>query len=341
MREKLIAVMIFAAITVGVCSALAFEGTVNRVWQENFQVLDVTGTGRTNCSGSRFTLKVYKDGSPATLAASYRNYTSGGNYNWTVTPSQAGRYSAFLSYSGTPVGAFCTTVRAYDVDTQYAVQDTRFTNISAVACRRPVNPLLATDSRIPATLLATSVEVAKSADWTSARAAKVDNLDAAVSTRATSSGVWSATGRTLTDYSGVDTLLKASHGSGLWTADGGITVLPFQGAATYETVSQGREVHIVRGDSVSIPYSVGKDVTGWSVWFGAKAKPSDTVFDVPLREITSSVTDVLNGSGLIKLSTTDTAVPAKRYFAEVELRKGGDISTGLKFNLWIDADVIR
>src|SRR5512143_1124439 len=40
---------------------------------------------------------------------------------------------------------------------------------------------------------------------------------------------------------------------------GGATILPFQGSVSYETVTQGLDVHVVRGDSASIPYSIGKN----------------------------------------------------------------------------------
>ena len=384
MASKYIA-LTMVALTVALGGlAAAFDGTANKPWEENFQVADAAGAGRNNCAASRFSLKLYKDGLPVTLAATFRNYTANGNYKWRVTPAAAGRYSAFLSYSGSPLATFCTTAYSYDADTLYAAeslrfgnmstagnnryarQGIRFGNLSTVSNRRPTNPLLANDTRlpafanvsalngriprnpllvndarIPATVIATSSEVAKAADWTAARAAKVDNLDAAVSGRATNSGVWAASGRTMSNYSGVDRLMTATHGPGLWSAVGNITVLPFQGAASYDTVAQGKDVHIVRGDSVSIPYSIGKNITGWTVWFGAKANPSDDGYSVPLRDITAYVTNVSQGAGLVSLSSADTAVTLRRYFAEVEIRKAGEVNTVLKFHLWVDPDVIR
>ena len=139
----------------------------------------------------------------------------------------------------------------------------------------------------------------------------------------------------------IDAQLTGSHGAGPWSAAGGITVLPFQGAASYETVAQSKDVHVTRGDSVAIPYSVGKDITGWTAWFGAKANPADTAYAVPLREVTAYVTDPGTGSGLINLGTADTSAAARKYQAELEIRKAGEVNTALKFNLWIDADVIR
>lgn len=138
----------------------------------------------------------------------------------------------------------------------------------------------------------------------------------------------------------IDAQLSTTHGSGGWGA-GSFTVLPFQGSVSYETALAGADVHVFRGDSVSIPFSIGKDLTGWTVWFGVKANPADTDYAVPLREVTASVTDPSTGTGLINLSTADTDVPSKRYQAEMEIRKDGAVNTPLRFYLWIDSDVIR
>ena len=369
-RENYLSALAVFLIVIACCGILAYaDGTTNKTWTESFQVYDATGTGRTNCAGSRFSLKLYRDGAPVALAATYRNFTTAaGDYAFSVTPAAAGSYSGFLTYSGAPIGTFQAMVRAYDVDTQYAAQAVRYGNLSTVANRRPTNPLLATDSRIPATVVASSAEVAKASDWTSGRAGKVDNLDAAVTSRAPastalSSATWTAAragkvdnldvtvssratgsgggGTGFINATGIEQYLAARHGSGLWTADGQVVILPFQGAVSYETAVQGKDVHVVKGDSVSLPYSTGTDITGWTVWFGAKANPSDSTYTAPLREITGDVTDAAHGGGLIKLSTADTAIACRRYFAEVEIRKAGQVNTALKFYLWIDADVIR
>jgi hypothetical protein len=140
----------------------------------------------------------------------------------------------------------------------------------------------------------------------------------------------------------IDSQLSGTHGAGSWgSAPGSFTILPFQGSVSYETAKAGADVHVVRGDSVSIPYSVGKDITGWTVWFGAKASTTDTDYAVPLREITASVTNSSAGSGFVNLSTSDTNLLPRRYQAELKMRKAGAVNTPLRFNLWIDADVIR
>lgn len=137
----------------------------------------------------------------------------------------------------------------------------------------------------------------------------------------------------------IDAQLSAAHGGGGWGA-GSFTVMPFQGSVSYETAQAGADVHVFRGDSVSIPFSIGKDITGWTVWFGAKAYPADTDYAVPLREVTASVTDPSTGTGLINLSTIDTYIQSKRYVAELEIRKADAVNTPLRFNLWIDSRVI-
>lgn len=98
----------------------------------------------------------------------------------------------------------------------------------------------------------------------------------------------------------IDSQLSGTHGAGSWgTAGGSFTVLPFQGSVSYETAKAGADVHVVRGDSVSIPYTIGKDITGWTVWFGAKAYTTDTDYAVPLREVTASVSPLRPAAGLL------------------------------------------
>ncbi|MGC2424130.1 MAG: hypothetical protein WA666_07260 [Nitrospirota bacterium] len=198
----------------------------------------------------------------------------------------------------------------------------------------PTNPLLANDTR----LNNLDAQVSSRASQ-----ASLNNLPSASSIAST---VWGNGARTLTsnayvNSTSIDLYLSSKHGTGAWDAAGNVTVLPFQGAASYETVAQGKDVHVTRGDSVAIPYSIGKDLTGWTVWFGAKATPEDGTFAILPRDITTYVTDPSTGSGLISLSTADTGLPVRKYAAEVEIRNGTDVNTVLKFNLLIDAGVIN
>ncbi len=138
----------------------------------------------------------------------------------------------------------------------------------------------------------------------------------------------------------INSYLSSVHGAGQWGA-GAITILPFQGAASYETVAQGNDVHVTYGDSASIPYSVNKDITGYTVWFGAKSNYISSQYAIPARDITAQVTDASTGAGLINLSTSDTSLRVGKYLAEVEIRNGTMINTVLRFNLWIDASVLN
>ena len=198
----------------------------------------------------------------------------------------------------------------------------------------PTNPLLANDTR----LNNLDAQVSSRASQTS-----LNNLPSASSIAST---VWDNGARTLTgnayvNSTSIDLYLSSKHGTGAWDAAGNVTVLPFQGAASYETVAQGKDVHVTRGDSVAIPYSIGKDLTGWTVWFGAKATPEDSTYAIQPRDITTYLTNPSTGSGLISLSTADTDLPVRKYAAEVEIRNGTDVNTVLKFNLLIDAGVIN
>jgi hypothetical protein len=146
---------------------------------------------------------------------------------------------------------------------------------------------------------------------------------------------------TYASMTGIDLRLSATHGTGVWDAAGSVSVIPFQGTVSYETAAYGTDVHVVRGDSVAIPYSIGQDITGWTVHFGAKANPSDDTFAIGPKDVTIYVTDEANGSGVITLDTAETSVQPRRYSAELEIRNGPSVNTALRFRLWVDPDVIR
>jgi hypothetical protein len=135
----------------------------------------------------------------------------------------------------------------------------------------------------------------------------------------------------------VDARLSTKHGTGDWRAGS------FKGSIdTNPVTSNSPPWHVTRGDSVDKPYTLsGYDLTGYTVWFGAKSSTSSTSYDIALREITSDVTSAEDGMGVISLTTTDTAIPTGLYYAEIEIRKGSEVKTPLRFNLYIDAEVIR
>jgi len=145
---------------------------------------------------------------------------------------------------------------------------------------------------------------------------------------------------TFAGITGIDSRLSTTHGSGVWDATGSVAVLPYQGTVSYEAAAYGTDVHVVRGDSVAIPYTVGEDITGWTVYFAAKANPSDDNYAIGPIDVTAGVTDASTGS-LVNLDTTDTAILPRRYSAELEIRNGQSTNTPLRFRLWVDPDVIR
>lgn len=135
----------------------------------------------------------------------------------------------------------------------------------------------------------------------------------------------------------IDTELTSNHGAGSWGA-GGSVVLPVMQGEVYSAVAvQDKEVKIVKGDTPRITFDFESDYTGWTVWFAAKEKLSDTTYAISLREVTWS--DASLGQGYIDLSATDTDLLGK-YFAELELRQGAQRLTAMKYKLVIIDDVI-
>ena len=283
-------------------NALA-DFTVGKPMYEAFQMFNADGTARTNCDLTKFTTKTWINDTPVAMTWTFRNQSTG-DYDATGIPSATGDVKIFISYSGTAVGTFSDNVRLWDIDTMYGNAGPRMANESTATARN---------------------------------AAAINSVPA---------NVWASGTRTLTtsayvNVTGINNYLTAQHGTGLWNAAANIQILPFQGAATYETVAQGNDVHVTYGDSVSIPYSIGQNITGYTVWFGAKANTTDATYAIAPRDITAYVTNASTGAGLINLSTTDTALPVRKYAAQVEIKNGSTVNTVLKFNLWIDASVLN
>lgn len=276
--NPLLVVLCLVLLATGI--AIASDGTVNKTVREQITVTDSYGRPRADCKLSLFSVdRMYRDGARITPpATTFRNVTSAGSYTATYTPAVAGEYKCMLNYSGVNVGTFTRTVSAYDVDTAYS-------GLSGQLLAIPTNPLLATDPRVPATVMATSVEVAKAASLT-AHDAEVKAAIAAAHavTDAKLDGIdddpWDNPGRTVTGgivdeaatvtglvgltaeaAAGIDSVLTGSHGTGLWSAAGTVTVVPFQGTVSYETATRSADVHVVRGDSAGGRYGSGQRQT--------------------------------------------------------------------------------
>ena len=116
-------------------------------------------------------------------------------------------------------------------------------------------------------------------------------------------------------------------------------VLPvFQGSVYTATARQNHTVRIMRNDTPRIYFDFGADYTGWTPWFGAKVTTEDLEYVIEPREVDWS--DIGLGQGYIDLEGVDTYLAGK-FKAEIELRKGSDRLTAMKFNLRILPDVIN
>jgi hypothetical protein len=135
----------------------------------------------------------------------------------------------------------------------------------------------------------------------------------------------------------IDTELTTNHGAGSWAASG-VVVLPVMQGEVYSAVAtQDKEVTIVKGDTPRIIFDLGLNYTGWTIWFAAKEKMSDTSYIISLRQVTWS--DASLGQGYIDLSASDTNIMGK-FFAELELRQGAQRLTAMKYKLTVIDDVI-
>lgn len=135
----------------------------------------------------------------------------------------------------------------------------------------------------------------------------------------------------------IDEELTTNHDAGSWGA-GEIVVLPVMQGEVYSAVAvQDKEVKIVKGDTPRIIFDLEENYTGWTVWFAAKEKMSDTSYAIDLREVTWS--DASLGQGYIDLSASDTNIIGK-FFAELELKQGAQRLTAMKYTLVIIDDVI-
>lgn len=117
-----------------------------------------------------------------------------------------------------------------------------------------------------------------------------------------------------------------------------IVLPPITGRAYSSVVQQNVKVDIVQGDTPRLTFDVEEDYSGWSVYFGAKTKASDSVYVIDPKE--GGWTDASVGQGYIDLTSTDTSTVGKIY-GEIELRNGDQRLTPIKFTLNIIAAIIN
>ncbi len=326
-----LSIPLWAVIIAGVLSVNALaDFTVGRTMTEPFQMYNPDLSPRTNCNLTKFSAETWLNDSRVAMSWTFRNQSTG-DYDAIATPATPGDYKLAIFYDNTMVGTYTDTARLWDIDTMYGSAGPRMSNLSTATARNG-----AAIAGIPTTTYGN----------------RFTNSSTAIARgfSAMPANVWGAATRTLTaggggtvyvNVTGINNYLTAQHGSGLWSAAGTVSVLPFQGAASYETVAQGEDVHVTHGDSVAIPYSIGTNITGYTVWFGVKTTPQDSAYAIAPRDITAYVTNASTGSGLINLSTTDTALPVRKYAAQVEIKNRSTVNTVLKFNLFIDASVLN
>lgn len=115
-------------------------------------------------------------------------------------------------------------------------------------------------------------------------------------------------------------------------------VLPaMQGNIYSATITQGRELRIIRGDSPNIPFDLGEDYTGWEAWFGVKELFTDATYVI--GPIQATWTDAAAGHGYVPLTAALNDTDGS-FHAEIEVRNGAARLTPLQFRLRILEDVI-
>ena len=121
---------------------------------------------------------------------------------------------------------------------------------------------------------------------------------------------------------------------------GASVILPvMQGVVYSATAMQDRDVVIVQGDTPRVTFNLGKDYSGWTPYFGAKAKLSDAAYAIGPQAATW-IDGGVKGHGYVDLTAAQTAKCGK-LFSEIELRNGAQRLTAMKFTLKIIDAVIK
>lgn len=141
------------------------------------------------------------------------------------------------------------------------------------------------------------------------------------------------------DYDNQTDSLQALRDNPGGGGGGGTIILPVMEGAVYSSLAvQDKEVNIIRGDTPTIFFDLHGNYTGWTAKFGAKVKPKDTEYIIPVKNCTW--TDASKGQGYFELTSTETANEAK-LIGEIELSKDTKHLTAMRFILRIIEDVIK
>jgi hypothetical protein len=195
---------------------------------------------------------------------------------------------------------------------------------------------------------ATAVAAIQSGLATSANQTTINNNILAVP-----AAVWAVTTRTLSSFGSLaaniwNYLLTAITTAGSIgkllkdNIDGKVSergmILPVMQGRVSATIIQDRKVDIVQGDTPRLTFDFNDDYSGWTPYFGAKAKLTDT--DYAINPKAATWTDATKGQGYVDLTAAETATAGK-YFAEIELRNGTSRLTPIKLTLIINPQVIN
>lgn len=120
------------------------------------------------------------------------------------------------------------------------------------------------------------------------------------------------------------------------------SVVAYPGQFSPPFSMRGQEVEYPKKTSNSIPYNLGTDLTGLTIKFMAKLDLADTDASavIPLRDITSDVTDLINGLGLAPLTESESNIAIGKYYAEVQALNGATVVQRWFFRLSIIDNVV-
>lgn len=106
------------------------------------------------------------------------------------------------------------------------------------------------------------------------------------------------------------------------------------------------DLFFIRGDSATINLTVtGIDLTGATVYFTARATlPTTAVADDSDADISVAVTDhsdPTNGKTVIPLSATDTDIDPGKYYYDIQIKNGSEVTSIPTRRLEIISDTTR
>lgn len=146
------------------------------------------------------------------------------------------------------------------------------------------------------------------------------------------------TGHTMTGVYGTLGLVRPSPSGSSPSLGGASLVLPAMQTRSYTAIPEPRRtVRVVRGDTVTLPLDLGRDVTGWSGVFACKRALADASYSIGPKALTWI--DETQGTTSVTLDATDLADVAG-HWAEVQITSGGSNVTALQFHLQVLADVV-